>query len=240
VVASEWRCLHCGGDGLRATVVGARRTAEELGRAFPGVPVRTSGGDSVLGRVPAAKALVVATPGAEPVADGGYGAALLIDGWALLSRPDLRAGEETLRRWLNAAALVRPGPEGRVVVVAASELRPVQALIRWRPHWHAQRELDDRGQLRLPPTARLAAITGEPAAIADLLATAELPAVADVLGPVAVATRDSPDAVERMLVRVPRRDGATLAAALKAASAVRSARKATNTVRVELDPIEIG
>ena len=52
-------------------------------------------------------AVVVATPGAEPVAEGGYGAALLLDGWALLARADLRAGEETLRRWMNAAALVR-------------------------------------------------------------------------------------------------------------------------------------
>ena len=39
---------------------------------------------------------------------GGYGAALLLDGWALLSRPDLRVVEETLRRWLGAAALVVP------------------------------------------------------------------------------------------------------------------------------------
>ena len=55
--------------------------------------------------VPNRAAVVVATPGAEPVADGGYGAALLLDGWAMLSRADLRAGEEALRRWLNAAAL---------------------------------------------------------------------------------------------------------------------------------------
>ena len=36
---------------LRSTVVGARRTAEELGRAFPGVPVRTSGSGEVLAAV---------------------------------------------------------------------------------------------------------------------------------------------------------------------------------------------
>ena len=73
-------------------------------------------------------ALVVATPGAEPVAEGGYAAALLLDGWALLDRADLRASEETLRRWLAAAALVRPGGEGgRVVVMADSGHRAVQA-----------------------------------------------------------------------------------------------------------------
>ena len=44
----------------------------------------------MLERVPAAPALVIATPGAEPVADGGYGAVLLLDGWAMLGRADLR------------------------------------------------------------------------------------------------------------------------------------------------------
>jgi primosomal protein N' (replication factor Y) len=54
--------------------------------------------DAVLADVPAGPALVVATPGAESVAPDGDGAALLPDGWALLSRPDLRAAEEALRR----------------------------------------------------------------------------------------------------------------------------------------------
>ncbi|HET9081661.1 MAG TPA: primosome assembly protein PriA, partial [Trebonia sp.] len=122
-----WRCPGCGHDKLRAVVTGAARTAEELGRAFPGVKVRTSGGDLVLPRVPGQPALVIATPGAEPLAD--YAAALLLDGWALLSLPSLRAGEETLRRWLAAAALVRPA--GTVLVHADAPLAATQALIRW-------------------------------------------------------------------------------------------------------------
>ena len=108
-LAADWTCSRCGSGRLRALVTGAARTAEELGRAFPGVPVRVSGGQHVLAEVPAESALVIATPGAEPVAAEGYAAALLLDGWALLGRPSLRAAEETLRRWLNAAALVRPG-----------------------------------------------------------------------------------------------------------------------------------
>ena len=43
--AADFACHRCGGRRLRAAVVGAGRTAEELGRAFPGVPVRTSGRD---------------------------------------------------------------------------------------------------------------------------------------------------------------------------------------------------
>jgi primosomal protein N' (replication factor Y) len=235
---ADWRCSGCGGTQLRASVVGAGRTTEELGRAFPGVTVRTSSGDGRIDAVPDRPVLVVATPGAEPVADGGYAAALLLDGWSLLARPDLRAGEEALRRWLNAAALVRAG--GQVVVVAPGGLRPVQALLRWAPAAHAERELAERAALHLPPAARMAALTGTAAAVRELLELAEVPPTSELLGPVPVTDdRDTP-ATERMLVRVPRRDGAALAAALKVASAVRSARKTGDPVRVELDPQQLG
>ena len=180
-----WRCPACGDPRLRALVTGAGRTAEELGRAFPGTPVVVSGGATVVELVPRAPALVVATPGAEPRADGGYAAAVLLDGWALLGRPSLRAAEEALRRWLNAAALVRPGASGgAVTVVAEAALSAVQALIRWDPVTHADRELAEREALRFPPAVRMAALSGPGRAVAELLAVAVLPPEADVLGPI--------------------------------------------------------
>ncbi|HEV7657418.1 MAG TPA: primosome assembly protein PriA, partial [Mycobacteriales bacterium] len=237
--AANWSCGVCGFTRLRAVVVGAGRTAEELGRAFPGVPVRTSGGAAVLTTVPGGPALVVATPGAEPRAEGGYGAALLLDGWALLSRPDLRAGEETLRRWANAAALVRPaGSGGKVVVGADAGLPVVQALVRWDPAGFADRELAERTELGFPPARRFASLTGMPAAIAELLDVARLPETAEPLGPVPAGTVGGEE-TERLLLRVPRRDGAALAAALHAAAATRSARKAPDPVRIQLDPLEL-
>jgi primosomal protein N' (replication factor Y) len=239
VAATGWRCPHCASLALRAVVVGARRTAEELGRVYPGFAVKTSGGGKVLARVPDTPVLVVATPGAEPVAAGGYAAAILLDGWLMLSRPDLRAAEEALRRWLNAASLVRgSGDGGRVVVVAPGELRPVQALLRWQPRWHAERELEDRRALHLPPAGRMAALTGPADAVAELLAFASLPPAAEVLGPVP-AVNGEPDE-ERILVRVPRVRGQDLATALKAAQATRSARKSPGSVRVEVDPVALG
>ncbi|MBL7516054.1 primosomal protein N', partial [Frankia nepalensis] len=183
--AADWACPGCSDPRTRVSVTGDRRTAEELGRAFSGVALRTSGRDEVLATVPAGPALVVATPGAEPVADGGYGAVLLLDGWALLGRPDLRAGEETLRRWMNAAALARPGPAGgRVVVVADEGLAGVQALVRWDPAGFVAREADERAELGFPPATRMAAVEGSAATLAAFLDAAALPAAADVLGPV--------------------------------------------------------
>jgi primosomal protein N' (replication factor Y) len=178
-------------------VTGAGRTAEELGRAFPGTPVVLSGGATVVETVPPVPALVVATPGAEPRADGGYAAAVLLDGWVLLGRPSMRAAEEALRRWLNAAALVRPGASGgTVTVVAEAALPAVQALIRWDPVTHADRELAEREALRFPPAVRMAALSGPGRAVAELLAAAVLPPEADVLGPIPLdgeaAARDEP------------------------------------------------
>src|SRR6185437_6493027 len=198
-----------------ALVTGAARTAEELGRAFPGVAVRTSGGQHVLATVPAEPALVIATPGAEPVAPGGYAAALLLDGWALLGRPSLRAAEETLRRWLNAAALVRPA--GSVVVLADAALPAVQALIRWDPVLFAERELAERAELGFPPAVRMASVTGTPEAVAVVVTAAALPGQAQVLGSVPVEAAPGHPAQaetqERVLIRIGRQDGLALARA---------------------------
>ncbi|HEV2782445.1 MAG TPA: primosome assembly protein PriA, partial [Actinophytocola sp.] len=237
-----FRCGACGGRRLRAVVVGAKRTAEELGRAFPDVPVLSSGGSHVLSEVDAKPALVVATPGAEPVAAAGYGAALLLDGWALLGRADLRAGEEALRRWMAAAALVRPaGAGGRVVVMAESALQPVQALVRWDPAWHAGQELAARTELGFPPAARMASVDGVPDAVAAFLDELELPESGEILGPVPLGEADhsGQSERERALLRVPRSDGRALAAALAATQAVRTARKELDPVRVQLDPLEL-
>ena len=65
-----------------------------------------SGGDHVVDRVDGEAAIVIATPGAEPVADGGYAGAVLLDTWLSLGLPSMRAREEAVRRWLNACALV--------------------------------------------------------------------------------------------------------------------------------------
>jgi primosomal protein N' (replication factor Y) len=237
-------CQACGGSGVRALVTGERRTAEELSRAFPGVTVLTSSGSEVVAEVPGAPALVIATPGAEPRADGGYAAAILLDGWALLARPSLRAGEEALRRWMNAAALVRPGPAGgKVIVMADQALPPLQALIRWDPATYADRELAERAELRFPPAVRMAALTGADDDVRELLGAVTLPARSEVLGPVAAEIQDAPGqhpgAVVRYLVRAPAADGTALAVALRAGLAGRSAAKSQGQVRLQLDPGEL-
>lgn len=242
------RCRRCGAEAVRAVVVGARRTAEELGRAFPGTPVVTSAGDAVHAEIPAGPALVVATPGAEPNAPDGYGAALLLDSWALLGRQDLRAAEDTLRRWMAVAALVRSRAEGgTVAVVAESAIPTVQALIKWDPVGHAEAELAARTAVALPPAVHIAAIDGAAGSVNALIELAALPAEAELLGPVELppGVRRPPamadgEAAIRMLIRVRRDAGLALSAALRAAVATHSARHEHDAVRVQIDPLHIG
>ena len=242
------RCARCGSDAVRAVVVGARRTAEELGRAFAGTPVITSAGEAIVPEVAARPALVVATPGAEPRASGGYGAALLLDTWALLGRQDLRAAEDALWRWMSVAALVRARGDGGVVtVVAEASIPTVQSLIRWDPVGHAEAELAARSEVGLPPSVHIAALDGSAGAVTALLDEARLPDEADLLGPVDLppgvrrpAGTPAGVPVTRMLVRVRREQGLELAASLRRGVGVLSARQTHQPVRVQIDPLHIG
>jgi primosomal protein N' (replication factor Y) len=80
--------------------------------------------------------------------------------------------------------------------------------------------------------------------VTELIEATELPPGADVLGPVPSTSvpkgADDPGEEEvRVFFRVPRSAGTSLARALQAAQAVRSARKAAGTVRVQMDPLEL-
>lgn len=238
--AAGFSCPSCAGTGLRASAVGAERTAEELGRAFPGTPVRRSLAPRVLAEVPGGPALVVATPGGEPRAAGGYGAVLLLDAGVLLARASLRAGGEALRRWLAAAALARPAPAGTVVLTADPRVPAVAALLGWQPAGFARHELGERRQLRFPPAARWAAVEGLPEAVAGLLDALEAPPPLERFGPtVRPARTPGEEPGHRVLLRVPAESGTALAAALKEALARRSARRELGPVRVVLDPAEL-
>ncbi len=237
VSAEAYVCPTCGDARLRSRVVGERRTAEELGRAFPGTLVVTSSGENVRDAVDARPSLVIATPGAEPMAEGGYAAVLLLDAWASLDRPELDAGEEALRRWLGAAALARP--KARVVLAGAPEgvtVPAVEALVRWAPEWFAARELAERSELDLPPAAWTASLCGAQQGLQSLLDATTLPEGVERLGPLPI-----PGGADlQLLLRAPRARGGQVAATLAAAKRIRSARKAIDPVIIQIGTVRAG
>ncbi|MEB7503360.1 primosomal protein N' [Arthrobacter koreensis] len=236
----RWHCQHCGSFRLRASTAGAGRTAEELGRAFPSVTVVSSAGDHIRAEVPDTPALVVATPGAEPVAPSGYAAALLLDGTAMLSRQSLRAQEETLRRWLTAAALVRPAGDGGVVVVTADDAATVGHLLRWDPAGAAERELALRRELGLPPAVRYAELTGSREGLDGFVSRLGLPETARLVGPAPVEEpmghgTEEPGQRWRTLCFFPYSEAPAITRAMRAAKAALSAKRTGDPVYIRVD-----
>ncbi|WP_182976865.1 primosomal protein N' [Arthrobacter cheniae] len=263
---NHWACSACGGTRVRATVAGATRTAEELGRAFPGVPVISSAGEHIVDTVLDVPAVVVATSGAEPVAAEGYAAVILLDGNAMLSRETLRAGEDALRRWFSAAILARPSTSGGTVVITGDDDVAVGHLVRWDPAGAASRELVERQELGLPPAVRYAVLTGTREALVHFLEGLDLEGAARVVGPAPVppdvrreamlAVRaalpprgigkamPSTDALagqgsHRVLLFFPYRTAAGITRQLRARRAALSARRTGDPVHIRLDALDV-
>ena len=240
-LSPHWQCGDCGSTRLRAMRVGVRRTAEELGRAFPRTLVTASEAPSRTFEVDRRPRIVVATPGAEPEAEDGYAAGILLDAPLATSLPGLTGAEEALRRWFNAASLVRA--DRPVLIAGGGDVRLAQTLVRWDPDGEADRELAERRELRFPPTVRAITLTGPLPAVTDLLMEIDLPAGAELLGPfpAPLAARgrgddDAPEETVRALVRAPLAQGPALSAAVRTGVSVRSAHKREGSVRVVVDP----
>jgi primosomal protein N' (replication factor Y) len=214
-LAAAWTCSNCGSDKLRHVGSGTGRTAEDLGRAFPGVRIIIADGDHQVLEVGPEPALVIATRGAEPIASGGYRAVLLLDGEGMTARESLRVGEDCLRWWSNAAALAaRHAP---IVLVGVGGAL-ASTLATWRHADYARSELADRRSLRFPPAVRVATVTGALDAVADAISTVPVDTV-DILGPV-----DIGEGTVRTIVRFDYNHGAEIADGLRA-EVVRSAAK---------------
>jgi primosomal protein N' (replication factor Y) len=172
--------------------------------------------------------IVVATPGAEPVARSGYRAVVALD--ATTGAISLLAQESLTRRLFGAAVL--GAPDADIVIVAPSEDRAVQAVSRWDSPWAARRELVERGEAHLPPVYRAFRLDGSrqdiEAVTEQVLATPSL----RVLGPVDSA--DPPKSHAFLIVE--RSQGGLLAQRLAEITRVRSADSKSHHVQVRVDP----
>ncbi|MFP3465491.1 primosomal protein N' [Leifsonia sp. SIMBA_070] len=250
-LATDWQCEHCEHRTFRTVTVGSGRTAEELGRAFPGTRVILADGDHPVQRIGPAPALVVATRGAEPIAEGGYQAVLLLDGERMLARESLHVAEDCLRWWQSAAGLAAPGAPTLLVGVSGPLARDFAT---GRLVEFAHEELVDRRELRFPPAVRLASVTGTEATVSETIAEVDPSLLIDVLGPAPVeadsrAARSGPDLV-RAVLRFEYAHGKEVAAAVRAAvirNATRRRRapagkagyRPAPTLRVRFDDPEI-
>ena len=238
-LAVGWHCAHCDGTRVRLRgAAGATRTAEDLGRAFPGVRVIVADGERPVQHVDDSPALVIATRGAEPIARGGYRAVLLLDGDRMIARESLRVAEDCVRWWSNAIAFAARGAPAFLVGIGGDLAR---TLVTWDQAAFARSELADRRRLRFPPAVRVATLTGSLEAVESAVRASGVDPQ-DVLGPV-----DIDPATVRTIVRFDYARGAEIAGLLRAEvvraapsrrSAASRGRRASIPLRVHFDDIE--
>lgn len=246
--ASRWQCVHCENTTWRARSLGAWRTAEELGRAFPGVPIRVSGrAGGRIERVGPHPQLVIATPGAEPPADAGYSLTVLLDAGTLTDRPHLNAPTEALHRWLRAAALTAPA--GQVLILGQPLRTVAQAAVRWDPAGFARRELAEWTSLDFPPATTVVSITGERADVTSfqhhLPEVPTLRTFGPVPAPQAIHTPAEGDLgiplasqPVRILLRAAAKHHLALTTAIRSAIRTKSARRDGQPLTIHVNPYE--
>jgi primosomal protein N' (replication factor Y) len=185
---STWKCKWCNEDKLVLLGRGAIRHAEEIGRAFPGFPVINSDADTPIKEVTGKSSLVIATQGMAPRCEGGYSAAVLLEGGSFYSYSDLRGQERSREAFFEAAGQVKTGAP---VLVAIDSSHPINAaLASWNPAHMYKRELTDLESLDLPPFTRSLTVdlnTSEASTVAEgfkkALLDSRIPASTKVLGP---------------------------------------------------------
>jgi primosomal protein N' (replication factor Y) (superfamily II helicase) len=155
----NWKCGWCGEARVFLTSRGIERFAEEIGRSFPNhVVIQSTSGDP-RDTVSTEPALVISTPGVEPVAEKGYAAVVILQVDRFLSSSASNGVESAYSNFFAASALI--GDDGVIALVHDDGAPITSALTTWNPATISKREIEQRISLQLPP------ITGAVIVLAD-------------------------------------------------------------------------
>lgn len=154
-VADHWRCEHCGNTSPFVIGKGIDRTAEEIGKAVPGIKVVISKKDQVASFDPYQNQIVISTRGCEPYLL--YSAVVLLDCERIYNQATLRAEEEAKHSWFDLLSRVKDG--GDFYISLANNHPATQQLLR-KQNFNED-DLRQREESHLPPFYRTVTIKGE-------------------------------------------------------------------------------
>ena len=167
VVPSRWKCKYCNAQEFRHSQVGDERVAQMLGKSFPNQMILSVNAQQRVIEIDAEPRIVVSTPGSEPLAEGGYHAALVLNAAITLERATLRAEEDSRQNWFGLATLLTPNAP--LFIDAPATNRNIHALIRWDALTVALSELAERAALNLPPAIKAIEVSGTHAAVLEII-----------------------------------------------------------------------
>ena len=96
-------------------------------------------------------ALIISTPGVEPIAESGYAAVVILQVDRFLSSSASNGVERAYSNFFAASALI--GDNGVIACVHDDGAPIISALTTWNPATISKREIEQRISLQLPPVS---------------------------------------------------------------------------------------
>jgi primosomal protein N' (replication factor Y) len=152
-----WSCNWCGESKPRVIASGVLRRAEEFGKAFPGQSIISTTANNPITFLPDGKHLVLSTPGVEP--RGRYSAVIFLDIEGRLLRTTLRATEEVRLLIMRCMTMLQEDAIAYVDLLPSDSF--FQSLLRGNLLLAAQREIEERAAVELPPDFSSIVLTSE-------------------------------------------------------------------------------
>ena len=167
----NWKCGWCGEARVFLTSRGIERFAEEIGRSFPNQVVIQSTANDPRDLVSSDPALVISTPGVEPIAVNGYAVVVLLQVDRFLSSSASNGVERAYSNFFAASALI--GDHGVVALVHDDGAAITSSLTTWNPATISKREIEQRITLKLPPISGAILVLSDSSELARLKSALE-------------------------------------------------------------------
>ena len=167
----NWKCGWCGEARVFLTSRGIERFAEEIGRSFPNQLVVQSTASDPRDSVSGEPALVVSTPGVEPIAESGYAAVVILQVDRFLNSSASNGVERAYSNFFAAGALIS---DAGVIALVSDDGSPItSALTTWSPATISKREIEQRISLQLPPISGAVLVLADSAELVGLKSALE-------------------------------------------------------------------
>jgi len=167
----NWKCGWCGEARVFLTSRGIERFAEEVGRSFPNQVVIQSTASDPRDAVSSDPALVISTPGVEPISESGYAAVIMLQVDRFLSSSASNGVERAYSNFFAAGALIS---DSGVIALVSDDGSPItSALATWNPATISKREIEQRISLQLPPISGAVLVLADSAELVRLKSALE-------------------------------------------------------------------
>jgi primosomal protein N' (replication factor Y) len=167
----NWKCGWCCEARVFLTSRGIERFAEEIGRSFPNQVVIQSTASVPRDSVSSDPAIVISTPGVEPIAESGYEAVIMLQVDRFLSSSASNGVERAYSNFFAAGALIS---DSGVIALVSDDGSPItSALTTWNPATISKREIEQRISLQLPPISGAVLVLADSAELVRLKSALE-------------------------------------------------------------------